>query len=285
MLVHGLPKVGKSYLGVSLPTPLLYMDVEMVGHLLPVPPAQVGLWKDTSRPCPALEPGQTIMRVPIRNSGDADKVIEYLNTGRHPFKGVTLDSLGALQKRVINDAVPDEKAVEIQDWGTILRKMERYCEHLRDLTQHRTKPLQSLLVICPTRYREKQGYGPFLRGQIKDGIGYYFDINGYLYIKQRWDPVAKKQVEERYLRTRRSEGAEGIDAGERVGGRVAVDYRLPDVSDPTREGVMRKNRTFELIQRAVFKEDGPAVAPPARTDRPVTTTVPEQTAADQPKEQ
>lgn len=284
MLVHGLPKVGKSYLGVSLPKPLLYMDVEMVGHLLPVPPAMVGLWRDTLKPCPVLAEGQQIMRVPIRSSEDADRVISYLQTGKHPFKGVTLDSIGALQKRVINDFVGDRQ-VEIQDWNTILRKMEGYCEHLRDLTQHRTKPLQSLLVICPTRYREKQGFGPFLRGQIKDGIGYYFDINGYLYITNKWDPKLKKNVELRFLRTRRTEGPDGIDAGERVGGRVAVDYRLPDVSDATREGVMRKNRTFQLIQRAVFAEDGPAVAPPARTEAPVQTQPEPNTEAAQKKEQ
>ena len=147
MLVHGLPKVGKSYLGVKPAKPLLYMDVEMLGR------RHRPWWACyTLKPVLALAEGQDRCR-PICSSDDADRVISYLQqAGKHPFKWVTLDSIGAASHQT--DFVVTGR-VEIQDWNTILRKMEGDREHLRDLTQHGTKPLQSLLVICPTRYRSR----------------------------------------------------------------------------------------------------------------------------------
>ncbi len=263
-MFHGRAKSGKSNLGASLPKPLLYLDVEMGSHFLPLKSVE---WKDSRSPIPKSDGTWDTCVLRVRSWDDARRALEMLTTRAHPFKGVTVDSVAALQNRIIAD-IAGVQAVEIQEWGEILRLLQSFCENLRDLTQHPKHPLQAVCVICPTKLmgpKDQETWQPHLRGQMSSVIPYLFDLNGFLYTKGKL--VDGKLVETRYLRTRRTEGKGGIEAGERVGGTIPEVFELPQITG-TREEVIKKNVTFQLLMRRVYANHAVAIAAPASNTVP-----------------
>lgn len=272
-LIHGPAKVGKSTLGASTPAPRLIMDVELGSNFLPVNSYVMTNLRD---PWPKLDGTWDTVIAEVMTWDDADYLLGKLQRGRHPFHSVTLDSLAALQQRLIFK-VSGTDAPDRQDWGEILRLLQNWCEQLRDLTRHKLYPVDAVCVLCPTVGKEIElangktttHYGPHLRGQLSTNSPYIFDLTGYLYTEhvrsQSADGRSATTVETRFLRTRR---LPTIEAGERVGGRVPEVLRLPTISG-TPEEARAKNNTFAKLIDVVYSSIN--IAPPATTTVAVET--------------
>lgn len=276
-LIHGPAKVGKSTFGASTPPPRLILDVELGSNFLPVNGYVMTNLRD---PWPKQDGTWDTVIAEVMDWDDADYLLGKLQKREHPFKSVTLDSLAALQERLIFK-VAGTGAPERQDWGEILRLLQNWCTQLRDMTRHPKYPLDAVCVLCPTVGKEIEGangktlthYGPHLRGQLSTNSPYIFDITGYLYTDHERVPSSDgrsvTRVETRYLRTRR---LPTVEAGERVQGRVAEVIKLPQISGTPEEAVA-KNTTFAKLIEHVYKSVN--IAPPATSTvavEPATST-------------
>ena len=273
-LVHGLSKTGKSLMAASLVKPQLYLDVEMGSQFLPLRAVR---WDpDTPPPKPAETWDTAVVRV--KDWSQARRALDRLLTGAHPFRSVAVDSLGALQNRLINK-VAGRNAVEIQDWGEILRELLDFTEQLRDLTDHPKHPLLEVLCTCPTKLDKESGmWMPGLRGQMATTVPYLFDITGYLFVEDSYDKASNRTVQLRFLRTRRTDK---IEAGERVGGAIDPIYRLPMITGSPAQ-VMERNKTFQLLRGKVYAQLTQGIAKPVASENkppPPAPPAPTETAS------
>lgn len=177
LVVHGESGVGKSWLGDTTPGPRLILDAEGGSRFTPSRKTQ---WDGLSAP-PAYDGSWDTCVVVVRNFNQISTVFQWLNSGQHPFRSVTLDSLTEMQKRVLDDVAGTEQPTT-QDWGALLRRMEALVRQFRDLTMHATKPIEAVVLICPTS--EKSGrYRPHVQGQLGITLPYFVDVVGYLYVQ------------------------------------------------------------------------------------------------------
>ena len=105
-------------------------------------------------------------------------VYRVLDSGRHPFNSMSVDSLTEGQQRVIDDKVGTKK-VERDDWGHLLRTMGLLVRQHRDLLIHPVRPLWSVTFVAGTHLRDGK-WRPLVQGQLQDYLPYYVDIEGYL---------------------------------------------------------------------------------------------------------
>lgn len=258
-LVHGRAKTGKSLIAASLIKPLLYLDVELGAQFLPMART---IWDPRNR-IPTMDGSWDTAVVRCTTWDAAEQALDRLRSSAHPFKGISVDSLQALQNRLIAKVAGPTAAVEIQQWGEILRSLQNFAENLRDMTNHPQYPLLEVLVTCPTSFdKETKMWGPHLRGQMASTAPYLFDLTGYLFVEDEYDRKLKQTVQVRKLRTRRSKD---IEAGERVGGALPPIYTLPMVTGTAAE-VRQLNTTFRRLRADVYRRVDGGIAPPVRSD-------------------
>lgn len=181
LLVHGEPGTGKSWLGGTTPTPRLILDVE--GGTQWIPGNKV-YW-DPSKGAPPPVTDDTCVAT-IKSFQALGIVMQWLTSGKHPFKSVVVDSISELQKRAM-DSITGTDAAQQQDWGTLLRKMEGIVRALRDLTiSNGIQAIDCVMIIAGSQVKDGITR-PHLQGQLGSTIMYYFDVCGYLYLKQDED--------------------------------------------------------------------------------------------------
>lgn len=176
MLTHGEAGAGKSYLTNTAPTPRLILDAEGRGKYLPgekvvwdpfheEPPQADGSW-DT---CIAIVPDFKTM----------GRVFQWLGSGQHPFVTVGVDSLMEVQKRLIDDVAGLDQ-LDQQQWGIVLRKLEKLVREYRDLVLQPSNPVRC--VIFTVGSKDIGGkMRPLLQGQLANTVPYFVDIVGFLY--------------------------------------------------------------------------------------------------------
>lgn len=116
----------------------------------------------------------------IRNFEDMTRVFQWLNSGQHPFRGCSLDSLTEIQKRCL-DAIAGTNQPTQQDWGALLRQMEGLVRQFRDLTMHPTKPLEAVVFVTTTQVDDKGWTRPHVQGQLRLTLPYFVDVVGYMF--------------------------------------------------------------------------------------------------------
>lgn len=250
MLVHGYSKVGKSLLAASTPPPRLYLDVENASRFLPLVSKE---WDPLDAP-PVADGTWDTAIVPVRAWEDATMALDWLKTGEHPFRSVSVDSVSELQYRNV-EHIAGRNQVKIQDWGQVLREVGGFVRDLRDLTFHPEHPLDAVCITAMSRTDKDGILRPHLQGQMAAVIPYLLDVCAYLFVD-----TDDKGVEIRRLLTRRRDNKE---AGERVGGKIPALMNLMQVNGATDADVIKKNINFQLIMKKVFAQSGPAVAAPA----------------------
>ncbi len=116
----------------------------------------------------------------IRDFDDMHRVFQWLNSGRHAFRSVSLDSLTEIQKRCL-DAISGTNQPTQQNWGELLRKMESLVRQFRDLTMHPTNPLEAVVFVTTTQVDDKGWTRPHVQGQLRLTLPYFVDVVGYMY--------------------------------------------------------------------------------------------------------
>ena len=189
-LVHGDSGVGKSWLGASTPGPRLVLDAEGGSHFAKAkgpdgefrrPTAHE--WDPMLNPPPAGLDDDASVFVRVRTMADVTKALEWLQSGQHEFNSVVLDSLTDIQltaRYYIRDGQKKEQDVtDMRSWGILLDTMIELCREFRNLTDHPTHPLWSVLVICGSEQVDGQ-WRPQVQGGLAKRLAGYFDVVGFL---------------------------------------------------------------------------------------------------------
>jgi hypothetical protein len=223
-LVYGESKVGKSTFAVTAPYPRLMLDVEGGHRFLPI---VVKYW-DPMREVPPVADGTWDTCVVIVNEYQTVlKAYEWLQSGKHQFKSLIIDSISELQVKCI-DQIAGEEQMKMQQWGELLRSMGGLLRNLRDLTMHPTNPLEAA-VLTAMAVQDKDGhFRPYLQGQLKVQAPYFYDILGALTVEEVMNPNPM----EKPFRVRRMlvERTHQYEAGERVQGRLGAVVEQHDLS-------------------------------------------------------
>lgn len=222
ILVHAHSKVGKSTFAVTSPYPRLYLDVESAARFLPI----TAKYWDPSREEPPVADGTwDTCVVPVRDFETVTDVYKWLQTGRHQFKSLIVDSVSELQVRCM-DKIAGRGQMQTQQWGELLRAMASLMRDFRDLTFHPTAPLEAVVLTAMTRNIDGM-YKPSLQGQLATQMPYWFDVVGYLYPDQEANPdPSQPPIDVRRLLTRKHVQ---FEAGERCGGRLPAIIDNPNV--------------------------------------------------------
>jgi hypothetical protein len=187
ILIYGAPGCGKSWVAASAPGPVLVINaggasrvprkVDDKGNVVRRP---LITWDPNSASAPTAGDWE-VCYVNVRSFADAEKVLKHLESGKHCFESVVVDTLTELQK-LCKEGVAggQEGPMDMQKWGILLNRLEHYIRSLRDLTLHHTRPLQAVVVLAAAETSEAGRTAPSLEGSLGKSLPVYFDVEGYL---------------------------------------------------------------------------------------------------------
>lgn len=177
-LVHSLAGAGKTTLGATAPKPLLIFDVETASRYVKGVKKK---WDPLTEAPPIYDGTWEICVINVNRWEKAVKAFEYLKSGQHNFKSIMVDSISELQGKA-QEYIKGREQLQMQDWGRMLNAMAFFCKDLRDLAQDDPN-IEALYITAMTK--DYNGiFRPFLQGQVKDQIPYWFDVVGYLYVEK-----------------------------------------------------------------------------------------------------
>lgn len=239
-MVYGESKVGKSTFAVTAPYPRLMLDVEGGHRFLPI---VVKYW-DPMREEPPVADGTWDTCVVLVQTYDVVlKVYQWLQSGKHQFKSLIIDSISELQVKCIDNIAGNEQ-MKMQQWGELLRHMGGLLRDLRDLTMHPVNPLEAVVLTAMARQTQEGRYKPYLQGQLAIQAPYFYDILGALTVEEVPNPDPMQMP----YRVRRMyvERTNQYEAGERVQGRLgqvveqenlSIERMLDIIFGPKQEAV------------------------------------------------
>lgn len=177
LLAHGEAGVGKSWLGDSSPAPRLILDAEGRAKYLPSEPKVY--WNPTTEAPPRYDgTWQTCVAI-VPDYRTMEQVLNWLQSGQHDFVSVVVDSLMEVQKRLM-DAEFGYNQLKTQDWGLVLRHLEKLVRDYRDLVLVSTNP--TVIVVFTVGSRDQDGKArPILQGALRETVPYFVDTVGYMY--------------------------------------------------------------------------------------------------------
>lgn len=214
IMVHGESKVGKSTFAVTAPYPRLMLDVEGGHRFLPI---NVKYWDPIREEPPVADGTWDTVVVVVRDYDVVMKTFQWLQSGKHQFKSLIIDSISELQVKCMDNIAGTEQ-MKMQQWGELLRHMGALLRDLRDLTNHPTQPLEAVVLTAMSRKGQDGVYRPYLQGQLAVQAPYFYDILGAITVEQvpNPDPMQPPYKVRRMYVERTPE----YEAGERVQGRL-----------------------------------------------------------------
>jgi AAA domain len=177
LLVHGASKKGKSSLADSGPRPTMILDVEGTAYWTP---SRKVYWDPLRETVPVWDGGWDSAVVLAKDRRTIDAAYRVLDSGRHPFNSVSVDSISEMQQRIINE-LAGIGAMKQDQWGALLRQVCTITRQWRDLITHPVKPIWTVTFTAGTYYDNRTGkWRPLVQGQSRDFLPYYVDLLGYL---------------------------------------------------------------------------------------------------------
>ena len=214
IMVYGESKVGKSTFAVTAPYPRLMLDVEGGHRFLPI---NVRYWDPLTEEPPVADGTWDTVVVKVNDYDVVMKAFQWLQSGKHQFKSLIIDSISELQVKCMDNIAGTEQ-MKMQQWGELLRHMGALLRDLRDLTMHPTQPLEAVVLTAMARKGQDGVYRPYLQGQLAIQAPYFYDILGAITVETvpNPDPMqAPYKVRKMYV-----ERTPEYEAGERVQGRL-----------------------------------------------------------------
>lgn len=224
VMVYGESKVGKSTFAVTAPYPRLMLDVEGGHRFLPI---IVKYWDPLREEPPVADGTWDTCVVQVRDYQDVIKAYQWLQSGKHQFKSLIIDSISELQVKCM-DSIAGSEQMKMQQWGELLRHMGGLLRDLRDLTMHATNPLEAVVLTAMARTGQDGRYRPYLQGQLAIQAPYFYDILGGITIEEvpNPDPMQSPyKVRKMYV-----ERTAQYEAGERVQGRLGAIVQQENLS-------------------------------------------------------
>ena len=230
-LIHSDAKVGKTTLSQTAPYPLLIVDVD--GRGSKALNARKVYWNPHTEKPPTHDGTWDIAIVYARDWATILQTYQWLATDQHPFVSFSLDSITEIQRRCRKN-LKGSDAMQQQDWGVLLSKMEDVLRDYRDLVgNHPT--IRVGLFITESR-RQTHRWEPYLQGSIAKSVPFWMDIMAFLDFELL--PDANGQYTQRVRKLCIGQDP-GYQAGGRTGGRVPDIIYEPNISDILR--LMYKN--------------------------------------------
>ena len=177
ILVHAGAKIGKTTLSQTAPYPLLIMDVDGLGTKFLR--NRKTTWDPFKSPPPAADGTWDVCVVKVTRWETVPQTLQWLQSDQHPFVSFSIDSITELQRRC-RENLKGTAAMQTQDWGMLLSKMETVIRDFRDLcVDHPT--IRVGVFIAESRQHEKTlRMVPYMQGSISKSAPYWFDIVGFL---------------------------------------------------------------------------------------------------------
>ncbi len=220
-LIHGESGVGKSWLADTAPYPRLVLDLEGRAKYTPSQPKVA--WDPRMGPPPLADGTWSTCVVSVPDFETLSLVYQYLRAGQHHFKSVVMDSLMEAQKRCI-DAMSGTSALDMQNWGELLRKLEGIVRQYRDLTLIPANPVQVVIFIVGSKSFDGT-QRPLLQGQLHDTVPYYLDVVGYYFVAPVLD-AAGGAAYQRQLLVNSMPGFIAKDGTGQLGGPIIAEPNL-----------------------------------------------------------
>lgn len=199
ILVHGEAGVGKSTFGCSGPLPRLITDVENSSQFID----QIQItWNPLTERPPEWDGSWELCVVKMKNWEVAEATLNWLRSGQHPFRSVSVDSISELQVK-LREAINSNDDMKIQHWGKLLQGMGQYLRGLRDIVGdvEFPNPIETMVLVSTSYTNDKGTLKPYLQGQIAVQVPYLFDVTGYLYVDMIPNPNTGQLEEKRVLFT------------------------------------------------------------------------------------
>ena len=174
LMVYGESKVGKSTFAVTAPYPRLMLDVEGGHRFLPI---NVKYWDPIREEPPQADGTWDTVVVQVRDYDVVMKAFQWLQSGKHQFKSLIIDSISELQVKCMDNIAGTEQ-MKMQQWGELLRHMGALLRDLRDLTMHPTQPLEAVVLTAMARKGQDGVYRPYLQGQLAIQAPYFSYVLG-----------------------------------------------------------------------------------------------------------
>jgi hypothetical protein len=190
------------------------LDVEGGHRFLPV---NVKYWDPIREEPPVADGTWDTVVVQVRDYDVVMKAFQWLQSGKHQFKSLIIDSISELQVKCMDNIAGTEQ-MKMQQWGELLRHMGALLRDLRDLTMHPTQPLEAVVLTAMARKGQDGVYRPYLQGQLAIQAPYFYDILGAITVEQMPNPDPLQppyKVRRMYV-----ERTPEYEAGERVQGRL-----------------------------------------------------------------
>jgi hypothetical protein len=223
IMVYGESKVGKSTFAVTAPYPRLMLDVEGGHRFLPI---NVKYWDPMTQEPPLADGTWDTVVVQVRDYDVVMKAFQWLQSGKHQFKSLIIDSISELQVKCMDNIAGTEQ-MKMQQWGELLRHMGALLRDLRDLTMHPTQPLEAVVLTAMARKGQDGVYRPYLQGQLAIQAPYFYDILGAVTVETMPNPDPLQppyKVRRMYV-----ERTPEYEAGERVQGRLGKVVEQQDL--------------------------------------------------------
>jgi hypothetical protein len=179
ILVHGPAGAGKTTLGMTGLPPILLMDAERAARFVQLRKIK---WNPMTEAPPVWDGSWDVAVVKTRDWPTAQKALEWLRSGNHPFRTVVVDSISEIQIKV-QEAINGRNEMKTQHWGKLLQNMGSFLRDLRDVTDEEDNPLHILCLISTSKDYDGT-FKPYLQGSIASQVPYLFDMTAYLYVNQ-----------------------------------------------------------------------------------------------------
>lgn len=229
-VIYGPNMVGKTWLACTVPGPRLFLDVEGKTRFLRTRRVE---W-DPNGPPPADDGSWDTCVIPVRSHKSVQLAMEWLVSGKHPFRSVVLDSASDMQQRLIHGLF-GTAPLQKQDWGTVLRETQKLFSDMRDLTRHPSKPLDAVILTARVMHVGDEGRQiPFMQGKMAEVLPHMMDLCAYLNVAT---------VEGRETRRLLTTSHPNYATGQSLGGALPPVIADPDLS------VM-----LELVRDAVTRD-------------------------------
>jgi hypothetical protein len=222
VLIHAAAKVGKSTLSSTAPPPVLVLDAEGSWKFIKI---RKIYWDPMTQGIPRWDGTWDACIVTITQWQQVDLIYRYLTQSDHDFVSVVIDSITEIQRR-LKQNLKGTEAMQIQDWGQLLTKMDATIRQFRDLT---LLPISVRCVVMIAETREDKGkWRPYMQGQIGVSLPYLVDICGYLYVGMTLDENGQptKKVRKLWIGPHPQ-----FESGERVQGTLPDDVQEPNINE------------------------------------------------------
>lgn len=182
ILVHGPAGAGKTTLAMTGLRPILLMDAERASRFIQLRKIK---WDPLTQAPPVYDGSWDVAVVKTRDWPTAQKTLEWLRSGQHPFRTVAVDSISEIQIKA-QEAINGRGEMKTQHWGKLLQNMGSFLRDLRDITDEEDNSLQILCLISTSKDYDGT-FKPYLQGSIASQVPYLFDMTAYLYVNQAAD--------------------------------------------------------------------------------------------------